>query len=163
MKGEKVLVEKKEKGWGQKECQPSTFTHAHVKYRSVTRLRNCPPPRICAYSSQDLHIFLSQCECRNPGHLSCSRINYTQMNPDKYSSRLFLKPSKEQIQQPFQAMKFFAPLSLPCNRRNSECALKTITFYPIHLNTKNRSFSSYLEQSFFEDFKSSSFHCCSLC
>lgn len=52
MKGENVLVEKKEKGWGKKECQPSTL-HTHMpktelKCHTVKKLP----------TSQDLRILL---------------------------------------------------------------------------------------------------------
>lgn len=88
---------------------------------------------------------------QNPRPLSHSRISYTSMNPDKCLSSLCLKPSSKGILQPVQAMQFIAPLSLPWDWRNSQYALKTITSYLIHLNMNNRSFSSYLGQSFFED------------
>lgn len=58
------------------------------------------------------------------------------MNPDKCSPGLHLKPCREEILQPFQAMQLIAPLSLPCKKKNSEYAAKIITFYLIHLNMK---------------------------
>lgn len=77
-KEKRYLWRRKRKAGDNKSANPPPYTHTRqIQNSSVTRLRNCPPPRICAYSSQDLHIFLSQCECRNPGHLSRSRINYT--------------------------------------------------------------------------------------